>query len=160
MRARILVMLFCTLILIFCLLLTDGCGIPETYVPPNPPSTPINPPPTIQEKLDAANSLDDFEVLLHEAKLFKIGTPSLVVSRRRQWYVNNHPNLTPQIRNSILNGNICLQMASEQVRASLGLPRDINRTVSTFGVHEQWVYGEYGSLLLYFEDDILTAWQD
>lgn len=41
-----------------------------------------------------------------------------------------------------------------------GRARDINRTISQYGVHEQWVYGEYGSSYLYFEDGALTSIQN
>lgn len=48
-------------------------------------------------------------------------------------------------------------MTREQARAAWGRPRDINRTVGSYGVHEQWCYdGSY----LYFEDGILTSWQN
>jgi hypothetical protein len=48
-------------------------------------------------------------------------------------------------------------MTDEMVRLSWGSPRDINRSVGSWGVHEQWVY--YSSYL-YFENGILTSWQD
>ena len=48
-------------------------------------------------------------------------------------------------------------MTREQARAAWGRPRDINRSVGSYGVHEQWCYnGSY----LYFEDGILTSWQN
>jgi len=38
---------------------------------------------------------------------------------------------------------------------------DINRTVSSFSVREQWIYGGLQDRqYLYFEDGILTTWQD
>ena len=55
--------------------------------------------------------------------------------------------------NSSLVFEVALQMALE----SWGQPDDINRSVGSWGVHEQWVYGdEY----LYFENGKLTSWQD
>jgi len=48
-------------------------------------------------------------------------------------------------------------MGSNMVKASWGEPEDINRTVGSFGVHEQWIYGD---TYVYFEDGILTSWQD
>ena len=48
-------------------------------------------------------------------------------------------------------------MTFEQVRASWGEPGDVNRTVTAYGVHSQWVYG---SVYVYFDDGILTGWQD
>ena len=48
-------------------------------------------------------------------------------------------------------------MTDEMAVVALGSPKDINRSVGSWGTHEQWVYdGEY----LYFENGKLTSWQD
>jgi hypothetical protein len=52
---------------------------------------------------------------------------------------------------------ITLGMTKEQVIASWGSPKDKNRSVGSWGVHEQWVYH---STYLYFENGILTSYQD
>lgn len=50
-------------------------------------------------------------------------------------------------------------MTKAEVEASLwGLPEKVNRTVSTYGTREQWVYGN--RQYLYFKDGILTSFQD
>lgn len=49
-------------------------------------------------------------------------------------------------------------MTNAMARESWGLPEDINRTVGAWGVHEQWIYP--GNVYLYFENGILTSWQD
>ena len=53
---------------------------------------------------------------------------------------------------------IQIGMTKEMVEDSWGKPNDINRTVGSWGVHEQWIYdsGRY----LYFENGKLTSWQD
>jgi hypothetical protein len=60
--------------------------------------------------------------------------------------------------------NIRLDMTKDMVLAAWGKPNDINRTVTANGTREQWVYGSYGSRykpkFLYFENGIMTAWQD
>lgn len=43
------------------------------------------------------------------------------------------------------------------VLESWGNPNDINRTISSYGVHEQWCYDD---AYLYFEDGKLTTIQD
>lgn len=54
-------------------------------------------------------------------------------------------------------GRVQIGMTAEQARASWGAPRDVNRTTTAYGVHEQWVYsGSY----LYFEDGILRTIQN
>ena len=35
--------------------------------------------------------------------------------------------------------------------------KDINKTVGSWGIHEQWIYSSH---FLYFENGILTSWQD
>ena len=44
-------------------------------------------------------------------------------------------------------------MTDEQCRAALGRPRNINRSVGSYGVHEQWCYN---GLYLYRRDGVLT----
>ena len=59
----------------------------------------------------------------------------------------------------ILYGMIWLGMTEEMARLSKGSPTKINRTVGSWGVHEQWVY-DFEDMYLYFENGILTSWQD
>lgn len=58
-------------------------------------------------------------------------------------------------------GKIKLGMTDEMVRASWGNPSDINQSVGSWGIHEQWVYprGSYDNDYLYFENGVLTSWQ-
>ena len=58
----------------------------------------------------------------------------------------------------ILHHQVCRGMTAEQCRASWGRPEDINRTEGSYGVHEQWVYGDGN--YLYFEDGYLTTIQN
>lgn len=53
---------------------------------------------------------------------------------------------------------IQIGMTKEMVIDSWGQPDDINRTVGSWGTHEQWVYGV--GQYLYFENGKLTSWQD
>ncbi len=76
---------------------------------------------------------------------------------RRQKFVRDNPKLSRSRKNQILNGEIYIGMSREMVRASWGDPRDINRSVGSWGVHEQWVYYR---TYVYFENGVLTAWQD
>jgi hypothetical protein len=56
------------------------------------------------------------------------------------------------------DGNFWIGMNKEMATISLGSPKDINRTVGKWGVNEQWVYN--GGLYLYFENGVLTSFQD
>ena len=52
---------------------------------------------------------------------------------------------------------IIIGMTKEQILLSWGKPDKINRTVGSWGVHEQWIYGDK---YLYLENDKLTSFQD
>jgi len=71
-------------------------------------------------------------------------------------------NLNPARAEIVKAGKIRTGMTKDEVRLSWGPPYTVNRTVTTGSTHEQWVYGdEYNSkTYLYFDDGVLTAWQD
>lgn len=48
----------------------------------------------------------------------------------------------------------------EVINSSWGKPWSVNRSVYSFGTHEQWVYGTNPSNYLYFENGILTSLQN
>jgi hypothetical protein len=58
----------------------------------------------------------------------------------------------------IAANKIRIGMNTEQVLAAWGKPNHINRSVGATYVQEQWVYGDHQ--YLYFDNDILTSWQD
>jgi hypothetical protein len=62
--------------------------------------------------------------------------------------------------NRIINHETWIGMTTFEAIASLGLPKDVNKTEGTFGIHEQWVYGEIPyTKYLYFENGKLTIIQ-
>ena len=54
--------------------------------------------------------------------------------------------------------DVVIGMTCEMCIASWGKPNNINTTTNTYGVREQWVYGN--SRYLYFDDGVLTTIQD
>ena len=62
-----------------------------------------------------------------------------------------------EIAEKIMAKKIWIGMTSAMALESWGKPTDINRSVGSWGIHEQWVYGD---TYLYFEDGVLTSWQD
>jgi sorbitol-specific phosphotransferase system component IIBC len=72
----------------------------------------------------------------------------------RQKIINQFGNETGQ---KLLNRYYWIGMTDKMAKISLGAPRSINRTVGAWGVHEQWVYY---NMYLYFEDGILTSYQN
>ena len=62
-----------------------------------------------------------------------------------------------EIGNKLLKGYYWIGMTDSMARVSLGNPDDINRSVGPWGVHEQWVYP---NMYLYFEDGILSSYQN
>jgi len=66
-------------------------------------------------------------------------------------------HLPSDIENLIIEKRIRIGMTKQQVILSWGKPERINRSVGSWGIHEQWIYGR---TYVYFENGILTAWQD
>lgn len=58
--------------------------------------------------------------------------------------------------NKLKQGYYWIGMTKEMATISLGRPNDLNKTVGSWGVHEQWVYDD---LYIYFENGILTSYQ-
>jgi len=54
---------------------------------------------------------------------------------------------------------IAIGMTNNMVIESIGKPDDINRTVGSWGVNEQWVYDVKG-LYIYFKNGKVTSFQD
>jgi len=53
--------------------------------------------------------------------------------------------------------SLSIGLTTQDVLEHMGHPNSINRSTGSWGVHEQWVYAyKY----LYFENGILTSWQD
>jgi len=77
-------------------------------------------------------------------------------AKRRKKY----PHWSEEVWTAIRSYRVFLGMTREQARMSWGNPSDINRTITAYGVYEQWVYGTYSHRYLYFEDGILTTIQD
>lgn len=58
---------------------------------------------------------------------------------------------------SILNHSIWIGMTNDMATESIGSPKAINKSIGSWGIHEQWVYDKK---FLYFENGILTSWQE
>lgn len=107
-------------------------------------------------------------LLMTEDSLVGIMDVSVKDSDKGKWF-HIDSRLTTQNLDSLVNtwelsvsekvrdGVISLGMTCQQVRLSWGPPDDVNRTVGSWGVHEQWVYR---TQYVYFEDGIVTSWQE
>jgi hypothetical protein len=70
--------------------------------------------------------------------------------------INLHPEWNSSVKEAILDGDVEAGITKKQVRASLGLPKDISVNIKS-GNYEQWHYG--GSSYLYFKNGKLTGWR-
>jgi len=53
-----------------------------------------------------------------------------------------------------------LGMTTDQVIKAVGKPNDVNTTIGTWGIHEQWIYNYAPFHYIYFDNDTLTALQN
>jgi len=68
-----------------------------------------------------------------------------------------HSDWDDEVIATIACARFNMGMTAEQLRVSLGVPDDINRTVTQYGTREQWVYG---NTYVYLDDGRITAWQN
>lgn len=64
----------------------------------------------------------------------------------------------PQTMKAIQKGSVFIGMVESALACSLGTPSNVNRTVGSWGVHKQYVYGR--SLYVYTQNGKVTSWQD
>lgn len=87
-------------------------------------------------------------------------TKEHVGARRKRIEKKDWPE---NIKNAVAEHKIVLGMTKEQVIMAWDEPDDINKTVTTQGTREQWVYGDWSRSkpkFLYFDNGILTGWQN
>lgn len=65
---------------------------------------------------------------------------------------------TEKERTAIKNKQFFIGMSRLALIKSIGEPDDINETVGSWGVHEQFVYPRY-DLYVYLENGVVTSWQ-
>lgn len=78
-------------------------------------------------------------------------------SERRLSYLKKNPGLSPIIKKAIREGEVMIGMSASDVRASWGDPKRINKTVYSYGTHEQWVYNN--NEILYMRNGKLDSIQ-
>jgi len=75
-------------------------------------------------------------------------------AKRRQQYINSHPDLPEEIKDCLLSRNIVKGMSKEQVLLSIGRPDKKDTYQNYFGITEIWAYGDSASKkcsMLYFD---------
>jgi hypothetical protein len=92
-------------------------------------------------------------------------SPAYMDLQRRR-FVEANPDLDQRWKDMVLAGLVNVGMPKAAFIAAWGTdycggPTDINRTVTAYGVREQWVFGTFPhARYFYFENDILTSWQE
>jgi hypothetical protein len=93
------------------------------------------------------------------------GCTGIADQNRRQAYVAQN-QLDDATRDKILEGSVSIGMTADEVTASWGRPDFVNKTVFSWGVHEQWAYcsstfgcSDGAMHYFYFRDGILDSWQ-
>lgn len=76
-------------------------------------------------------------------------------------YLQRNPQISESFKSAIRAEMLELGMDREMVEYAWGKPNEKNRSVGSWGIHEQWVYEKDGKYrFAYFENGILTGWQE
>jgi hypothetical protein len=79
-------------------------------------------------------------------------------TRKQNELYKKHPDWSKDECITVAKHHVKIGMNKEMCIAAWGRPEDINRSVGSWGTHEQWVYGSRN--YLYLENGILTSWQN
>lgn len=147
------------LLITICLLLTNGCTAKQ-FSDTVDFFLPDENRPTYDETIRYRQKLRDEEIEKEQKEIAEL--------EKYRSYVNKHSS--EHIKKLVAKNQITIGMTQEEVIASQGKPLFSKRTIGDWGIHEQWVYGysyyngyfteEEHTKYLYFENGILTAWQD
>ena len=90
--------------------------------------------------------------------------PCEINEKQTELDIKRAPELTPEqqrIISATASGKVTRGMTAAQVRSSWGSPTKINKSVGSYGSHEQWVYdrGNFRSQYVYLENGIVTSFQ-
>lgn len=72
-------------------------------------------------------------------------------------WIAQHDSASQRVIDAIVDGEIFLGMERKYLLISWGKPEDINKSVGSWGTHEQFVYG---SQYVYVENGVVTSWQN
>jgi len=75
----------------------------------------------------------------------------------RQKLLNENPQWSKEIKNTIKAEKIKMGMTSNQAMASWGYPDRINESIGSWGKDEQWIYND--RYYLYFRNGKLSSMQ-
>ncbi|WP_287372291.1 hypothetical protein [Prosthecochloris sp.] len=86
------------------------------------------------------------------------GEEGLIKFYDRYFYTSNPipPGTSQKVRRAIERQEVTMGMTKKEAVLSWGEPEKVNKSVGSWGVREQWVYG-YN--YLYFKNGKLTSWQ-
>ena len=84
----------------------------------------------------------------------ELKTEKTELAKQEKKYIKKYGK---KVYKELKEGYIWIGITKEMAIISRGYPKDKNRSVGSWGTHEQWVYDdEY----LYFENGYLKSWQD
>jgi len=119
---------------------------------------------TFEEKIELARSLSNekiYELISKLSRYLNTEEDRIIL---RQELISRHPEWTTEMKTLVEEGKINIGMTEEQVLASWGRPKKINKNVGTWGVFEQWEYEapspSYSVIYyVYFENGVVASWQ-
>lgn len=107
---------------------------------------------------------DDIKLVLEDSDIYFNPKPPLFSTAELLLYKEDPSRKTKKWGKKVLDAisqkSFFIGMTEEQVQTSTGYPDRINESSGEWGIHEQWIYGEYpNTSYLYFKNGILRSVQ-
>jgi hypothetical protein len=93
--------------------------------------------------------------------LSNFANPKSIEQAIEHMFYRKLPRWSASIMKDIEQGSVVIGMTEEQVAASIGWPKDSNRSSGPWGSHDQWIYGDgkYRSYI-YLRNGRVSSWQN
>ena len=111
----------------------------------------------VQDSIARELEIQSKEIRLTEERLAAERQLALEKKERQEYERKVILEYGSEIGQQLLDGYYWIGMTGDMALVSLGNPWRINKSVGSWGVHEQWVYS---STYLYFENGILDSYQN
>lgn len=106
------------------------------------------------------NKLKDLKILEQE-KLLELKEQKRISQEKKYSQEQENKNIKKYgkpLYEKLKKGYYWIGMTDKMALISLGKPNDINKSVGSWGIHEQWVYDD--GFYCYFENGILKSYQN
>jgi hypothetical protein len=112
-----------------------------------------------EQEHQSAQAVEELNALISEQRAADLAAKNKADEEKKAEFVRSHQELSEQIRESVLAGQVCIGMPAEALELSWGRPRHKQKTTGRFGTSETWSYGDqFGGPSVFLDNGKVSGW--